>query len=217
MLNSNIRRDYSRQSSVNRYIQALIIAGSIAVIAATGWFGYQWYTRRAEQKAYADLATTSESYKKAVASQDAEKIKDSERAFAAAAQKYKNSSLAPYFLSYQADALVQQDKKTEALAVMDQMISKIKKESPLYSYYALKRALMKLDATQEDMQQAGRQELANLAQDNSNPVRDMALYYNGLEASRQGDLEKAASNWSELVSKAKPDSQWRALAQEQLQ
>lgn len=217
MFNTNSRRDFSRQSSVNRYIQLLVIAGSVALIAAAGWFGYQWYTRRVEQQAYADLASMSESYKKAVALQDAEKIKDSERAFATAAQKYKNSSLAPYFLSYQADVLVRQDKKAEALVVMDQMISKINTQSPLYYYYVLKRALMQLDAGSAEVQQVGRQELARLAQDTTNPVRDMALYYNGLDAVHQGDTERAKANWTELTAKAKPDSYWRALAQEQLQ
>ena len=198
-----------------------LAAGFLAVsgLIAAGWFGYSWYMRSKEQAAYKDLAESIEGYSKARSSGAPEKWSDVERGFEAGAKRNTSSSLQPYFLVFQADALVEQGKHKEAAALMDKTVSMLKRTQPLYFLYALKRALIKTDIADETIQKQGRQELAALTQESTNPLKDMARYYAGLDALHQGDRAAAEKFLGEIPAVSPVDqkpSVWYQMAQEAL-
>ncbi len=205
----------------SRLIYLAFIVGLSALVSA-GWFGYAWYVKRQEQAAYKDLAESIDAfYKVLAASNNTQAWQDVVTAFTVGAQRHARSHLAPYFLAYQADALLYQGDQQSALSVMDNMISMLSKTSPLYYTYATKRALMKLDAQQPDIKQQAKAELEQLIKDSANPsyTKDMALYYAGLDAWNQGDKEQARAYWSSIANPSTPQeaSLWWEKAQERMQ
>lgn len=155
-------------------IGLLVFAG----LCAAGWFGYSYYVGTKEQAAYKDLAELIDGYVKAHSlDQGAQKWTDVERAFDVGAQRHSSSALYPYFLAYKAEALVQQGKLKEAAGVLDMVVSKINTQQPLYSVYALKRALVKIDSNDELLRKQGQDELAELAKDVKSPVHTLAAQY----------------------------------------
>lgn len=216
---TQLTQNKSLQQNINAAVGALVLVG----LLAAGWYGYNWYSSSKEQTAYKDLAESLDAYSKMRQGMGhgEEKWSDLERGFREGAQRSGSSKLHPYFLVFQADALSEQGKHQEALALMDKAVPLISKKNPLYYLYAIKRALMKTDAADDAMQKQGRQELAHLAQDTANPLQDMARYYAGLDALGTGDRAKAET----LLHEIKPGTKesafndtgvWYNLAQEAL-
>ena len=194
-------------------VYRLLLQGAVlAGLLAAGWFGYSWYVRSKEQAAYKDLAESIDGYNKSRLS-GTEKWTDVERGFEEGAKRNASSKLQPYFLVYQADALIEEGKQKEALALYDKALGLIPRSNPLYFLYAIKRALMKLDATDDGMQKQGRQELTMLAHDTANPMQDMARYYSGLDALSQGDASTAENYFKEISQQS---AYWYQKAQEKL-
>ncbi len=198
------------QKRINTAAGILALAG----LAGAGWFGYSWYMRSKEQVAYKDLAESIDGYVKSrISGGNAEKWIDVERGFQAGAKRNTSSKLQPYFLAFEADALIEQGKIKEAAILIDKAVGMISRDNPLYFLYAIKRALIKIDSSDEGMEKQGRQELAALAKDTANPMQDMARYYSGLDALSQGDKTAARNFFQEI---GQPTSFWYQTAQEKL-
>lgn len=198
------------QKRVNTAAIILVCLG----LAGAVWYGYTWYRRSKEQKAYKDLAESIDGYTKVRHSGGkAEKWADVERGFQTGAQRNSSSKLHPYFLAFQADALIEQGKLNEALALMNKAVNALSRTNPLYFLYALKRALMSIDSSDEATKKEGRQELASLAKDPANPMQDMARYYAGLESLGHGDKTEAQNFFKEIADQ---QSSWYLLAQDKL-
>lgn len=147
-------------------------------LGLAGWFGYSYYTGLQEQAAYKDLAESIDGYVKAHSLDlGAQKWNDVERAFESGAQRHTGSKLYPYFLAYKAEALVQQGKLKEAAGVLDTVVSNINTQQPLYSVYALKRALIKIDTNDEILGKQGKDELLALVNDPKSPMHTLAAHY----------------------------------------
>src|SRR5207244_3366268 len=69
-----------------------------------------------------------------------------ESLFQAGAQAHSRSYLYPYFLLFQADALLKQDKKIDALGVMEKALAAASVKDPLQPLLKLKSALIKIDS-----------------------------------------------------------------------
>jgi hypothetical protein len=201
-------------SDKNIYYGSVVAA--LFGLAAAGWYGYTWYKRGQERAAYKSLAETVEGYTKFVGGYNPEKLADSERAFRAGAQAHSSSGLYPFFLFFQADTLIEQDKLKEAVGLLDTALSKMSAKQPLYYEYALKRALVKIDVDDASLQKQGRDELETLMRDGANPSQDMALYYGALDAQARGDKITAAKRFEEIVAHGKTKSYWHQLAETQL-
>jgi predicted negative regulator of RcsB-dependent stress response len=206
--------------SYNRLIRLSALGITLILAGATGWFGYRWHKQRRDYAAYSDFVQYQENYKKILEASAgkpaADKLQEIAQAFITGAEQHKNSTLAPLFLVYRAEVAEQQNKPEEALLYLHKALSRMPKNLPLYEYYALKQALLKLDQAQEQVQKEGMQELSQLAQSTDAGIRDMALYYKGLYEYAQNNRTQAHDTWNILLSKAKPDSHWRVLAQEKL-
>lgn len=134
-------------------------------------------------------------------------------------KKHANSSLLPYYLGYKVQILLAQDKKDEALVVMDQLISDLP-GSPLIALYEMERALIRLDNADEKLHELGLETLKMLAQDKDNMYRDSAQYYLGRYYWAQNQIADARAIWQQLVDEQRDEklaaSPWVAQVQEQL-
>lgn len=201
-----------------KYERVLTIALALGLVGVIGWFGYKWYTKRLEAQAFADFSQATDDYFKAVLStDDKQRWQDMANGLALQAQEHKSSVLAPYYLAYQADALVHDGKIDQALTLMNQVLAQLPKNSPFYYMYATKQALIKLDAQSQDVRAQGITELEQLAQDKENPVKDMALYHQGYHAWTTGNRPQAEKIWSTLCTYGDKDSVWVQLAQAKLE
>jgi predicted negative regulator of RcsB-dependent stress response len=214
MTNITEKFSYDYVIRLGALVVALVLAGAV------GWFGYRWYTQRRDYAAYSDFVQYQEKYKKLVGASTgkptAEQLQAIAQSFTAGAEQHKHSALAPFFLAYRAEIAEQQNKPAETIEYLGKALSSMPKNSPLYEYYGLKQALLKLDQAQEQLPKEGMQELAQLAQSTDAGIRDMALYYKGLYEYAHNNIAQARESWNLLLSKAKPDSHWRTLAQEKL-
>lgn len=206
-------QDIFTDKRIHYAVALLVLCGA----AAAGWFGYTWYRRTQEQAAFKDLAESIEGYIKAQQAGSETVLADVARAFTVGAQRHAGSQLQSYFLVYQADMLARQGKLEEAIVLMDKSFEKINREQPLYYAYAIKRALMKLDADNTALQKQGRTELEALAHDSANPVQDMALYYKGLDAEYREDQVDAHKQYQEIIGHGNQASYWYQLAHAKLE
>lgn len=137
-------------------------------------------------------------------------------------RQYERSDLAPYFLTAQVDALLQQGKHEQALESMQKVLSMLAEHSPFYHIFKIKYARMKLDSSDVAINQSGMQDLIELSQDVANKNYDQALYYLGQYYHQKGLADKAISSWQAIVERDKKDnngvaSPWLALAEKSLQ
>lgn len=210
---------YNRNYRSNNNQTGWLISVAVGLVAlgAAGWYGYSWYSKKREAAAHKDLAENIDEFYNKLGTVKSETFwADIERAFATGAKAHKHSKLYPYFLAYEADALVHQGKFNEAIDVMKTMLSKLDKSNAFYPMYATKLALIKTDAPNIDVQKEGQAELEKLSQDSNNPLQDMALYYLGLLAAHRSDTTKAKEIWHAIVNKADNKSGWYAMAVEKL-
>ena len=196
------------------YMNYLFIVLGIAAVAGAGYFGYRWYIVSREQSAQVMFAECLREYEKGV--RERQTWADIQALWAAGYARHTQSSLAPYFKAFEANSALKQDKKAEAVALLDAALSLVAASSPLYTVYATKRALINIDLGNE----AGLQELEKLAYDKNNIQRDVALYYLGLYHWSKNNIEDAKEAWETLT--ALPDSPaqatlWTALAEQKLQ
>lgn len=211
-----------RLSPQSRRIMSALVVGTLIIFVVIGlWWAYSKYAGRNEQQAQKTLASCIELYEQAAgASATATPWPTVETACKRAHEEYASSVLAPFFLSYQAEALIKQNKIDEAITVMNQMVSSLSKNSPLYYIYATKLALLQTDASDSAVHSQGLKRLEELAADNNNAQRDEALYYLGLYNWQHNDMVKAKDAWQKLaelpVKSQEQASPWMQLVSERL-
>ncbi|MFI5333361.1 MAG: hypothetical protein ACHQVS_04665 [Candidatus Babeliales bacterium] len=180
------------------YARELWFALGIALCIGAAGLGYRWYAHSQEQRAYKVFADCVREYEKAA--ENTALWSDVEQALTLGYQKHARSSLAPYFLAYKADVLLQQNKHDEAVATLDTMASVLPTSSPVYAPYMTKRALVKMDSVDTQIQKTGLEELTRLANDQQNAHRDRALYYLGLYYWTAQDVKQAQGIWENLIA-----------------
>lgn len=133
--------------------------------------------------------------------------------------KHSNSSLLPYYLGYKVQILLHQDKRQEALDVLNGMITNMAGSS-LVALYEMQRALIQLDSENGDLQQSGLQILQALADDHHNVYRDSAQYHLGNYYWAHNQMSQAYEVWQKLVDEQRDEkmapSPWAQQVQEQL-
>jgi hypothetical protein len=195
------------------------ISITVALIGGGVGLAFYWYTTTIARQEAAQIALAETFMEIERAHRNPEAWQDAELAAKTGYNQFSSSSLAPYFLSLQAESLIEQGKNQEALALLEEVKKSLSSSSPLYTMYALKIARIKLDAQQEDIRQQGLQELEKLAYDTKNQQRDAALYYLSL-VYEKSDMQKAQQLWHEIVAIAAKQQEvsnaWAALSQRRL-
>lgn len=208
-----------KETKKTNYIKYILIALSIAAVATSSFFAYRWYVMYRERSAYKALTQYLDDYRRTRSEQDAD-WSPIEDLFKLGYEQHSSSHLAPFFLAFEADALIQQNKKIEAVKIFDEMISKSSAQDPLLPLFKTKRALVQLDIEDSAAKEAGLQELISLGNDTKNIFNDVALYYLGEYYFVQDKLTEAKQTWQQLVNQQKHEqvmiSPWAQLAQRKL-
>lgn len=160
------------------------------LVGVTVWFAYGWYTVNQGRKSQMILSECIDEYQKMLESKDAvwsEVFLMNELGY----EQAQASSLKPYFLVMEAQALARQGKVVEAINQLDQAEAAIPSNVPYKNYYHLTKALIQLDTQDVLVQQQGLSELQRLAHNESNIFQDAALYYLAEYYAAHDDFEKA--------------------------
>ena len=186
-----------------KYTREVFIGIALLGILGLSFLTYRWYVTYREQAAQKVFAEYMIAYNQAMQSGSEQDWARAEVLLKLGYDRHARSYIAPYFLAFQAQALIQQGKKQEALAAMNAMVAAASAKSPVFNLFKTKRALMMLDAEDESMQQQGLEELMQLGREAKNIYNDMALFYLGRYYWALDKIDEARTIWQELV-----DGQW---------
>lgn len=171
----------------------LIISG----LLVGSFYSFRFYSFKKESSAHQILQECVNEFENA--KNGSASWHDVELAFDAGYNNNSGSKLAPFFLTFKAEALSEQGKLQDAIEVMSLAVKGMSEKDDLYGTYRAKLALMQLDSPQENVKKEGLEGLNLLAEkDNSGSVA--ALYYLGLYYFDKNDIENAKKYWQKLVS-----------------
>lgn len=219
--NSDPKFDFSdvmSEKNVSKVVTALAVVGLIVG-------GLFWYRARAvsqTQAAQKVLSSCLAEFEKVRAGGTPTQWQTLQTMCSVGYEKHKSSSLAPYFLAIQADALLAQGQADQALTLLDSMIAGLPTSSPLYDLYKTKKLLIELDQSEDPLQSPAFEALKLFAYDTQNSQADYALYYLGEYYWHNKQTEQAHTVWNDLATRFKSDtkdgqSPWALLAQYKLQ
>ncbi|MCF7800109.1 tetratricopeptide repeat protein [Candidatus Babeliales bacterium] len=115
-------------------------------------------------------------------------------------QKNKGAGIAPMFLAYQAEALINLGKLDSAIQVLKKLISSAP-ESVVKSFYKVKLALVSIDSGNKDLEKEGVEILKSIGLESQNPAHPMALYYLGQYYWFAKNFDEAKNYWNQLILK----------------
>lgn len=134
-------------------------------------------------------------------------------------EKHSGSPLLPYYLNYKVRILLHQDKREEALSLLNRVVTDIP-GSPILSVYKMEQALIQMDSADDAIKNIGLKTLIHLAQDMNNEYRDSAQYYLGRYYWAMNDIDAARKVWQELVDQQHDEklapSPWIGYVQDKL-
>lgn len=201
-----------------RYFRELLFCLLIGVAVTAVFFGYQWYSHNRDRIAQVELSTLIDHYHAVITG----KKNDGSQLITTlneAYDSYASTSYAPYFLLFQVNLLLHDDKKDQALPVLEKALILLK-NSPLIDLFATKYALMLLDEPGQAEQDKGLKELIALAHNTQNNYRDYALYYLGRYYFLNNKNNDAKIVWQELIDSQSIEqvspSPWAQLAQQKI-
>lgn len=206
-----------------RYAKQLSIGLVFMVLLAGAWMGQRWFNAHKEESAYQLFAQNVEEFQRTMQEGRAQDWASVETLFKLGYDQYAGTTVAPYFLVYQAEAMERQGKSLdEVKGVLQRAIKEIPAHSPVLAHYQVKLALIQLDMTQEQEQKAGLESLRALAQDTKSIAHDTAAYYLGLYQMTHNETAQAQDTWKKLAESQKDvqklgQSSWAHLAQQRLE
>ncbi len=216
--------DYTKKP----YVKEVLMLATLGLCLGLSHFGYRWYMKQQDMKAFSALVEVARSYETAVqksrsAHNESEENpwEDTEVLLQAFIDAHAGSNLAPYFTMYQAQLALDKDNDYQtACDCMEKGLKKLSKSSVFYDMFSLKYTKMLLDHPDNAVVKKALQDLENIAQDRSNYCSSEALYLLGAYYQFHGDMDKAvnflkilAEEYSEQAIVVSP---WAQLAQEKL-
>lgn len=192
--------------------QTLMGIGLTVCLVFAG-IGYTVYRQKMQVKAHATLVAALKVFEAPVVAgssnksdvkmptqfaTEEEKWNKVQEIFKDAYNNHKGAGIAPYFLTYQAEALVQLGKFDEAIQALTDAI-RLMKSTELKAFYQVKLALIKLDSPKH--QQEGLTELKKYADDQQGLAHENALYHMGNYYWYKKDFVQARNYWQQLVIK----------------
>jgi predicted negative regulator of RcsB-dependent stress response len=175
---------------------AFTLLAIVALCAA--YFSYRWYVNIQEQAAQYACSQLIDEYME-LQKQESPDYGPLIEKCAAAYERYKRSSVAPYIVSFQVDALLKAKRHEDAVTVMDRLVMNLPNDMNTTALFKTKHALLLLDSENEPQKEDGLKLLTVLADDLDNPHRDYALYHLGLYYWTRNELVQARTAWQELT------------------
>ena len=183
-----------KNSKYLNYILVLVVAGGV-VWGGFNLYNYFIYKKEASaQKVLTECIAELDKAKGGMGS-----WYDVEVAFDMGHKQNSGSRLAPVFLAFKAESMYKQGKIKEAIDMLSKSLDDMGQKSDLFGVYSVKRALMKLDAKDEDLQKEGLDELQAACQED-NSGQGIALFYLGSYHWSKNDFTKAQDAWKKLVA-----------------
>lgn len=177
------------------YVKNTIMSVTVCAVLIGGFYSYRFYINSRESSAYKTLQECVNFFE---AAQNGKGVwHDVQMAFDNGYRSNTRSRLAPYFLGFKADALVQQNKTKEAIDTMELALSGMKPNDEFFGMYQAKLALMQLDSADEASKVKAINALQTIAE-NENSGTGTALYYLGLYYFDKNDIENAKKYWQKL-------------------
>lgn len=219
--------------SKKRYVKESMVVGAIILLMVGGYFAFGWYQKRQNVQAFAALVEISKSYEQAVTKAREQQAlpadmhkenpwEDTQILLEALTSANSGSSLAPFFVMYQAQLALEAEGDFEkACKLMKQGLARLSKNSIYYDMFNLKRIKMLLDSPEHDVQVAAVNALEKVANNKENYYAQEALYTLGAYQAFHGNMEQAIQAWTTLAQeqqshKALINSSWVTQAQEKL-
>ncbi len=215
-----------------KYMREAFIGILLVVCLGGGYFLHKFYVVNRERQAFVALSEVVHSFLQSQQqAQSLENVDDKEKNYQAWQDTeilldalYKeniNSYLAPYFLVFKAQIVLERDHDlNHALTIMDDALANVSKNSELGSFYHMKRIKMAFDSSDSAVRAKALADLIAFSKDEKSYVYQEALYELGLYYLSIGENEKAMDQFSTLVKTSDTTdllkSPWVFFAQEKL-
>lgn len=186
----------------------------VVTLGGVGFFGYKYYKNKIRAAAYKDFVAAMQYYEGAVKSKasrydsqsvkifqsEADKWQQTEQVFRQGYEKYKNSEMAPVFLAFLSEALLNLGKTEKALEILNSFVGQVSSKE-IKDCYKLKISLIKMDSKDAKVKDEGLKELVSIANDENNLSNEVALYQAGAFFWNQKNYSEARNYWQRLLVK----------------
>lgn len=210
--------------------KTFVFAGALSLALASGgivW--YRWQATHKAQQAHKTLVETLKIFQSPIQKASDQEKRDPSKFYSAsekwahiatvcadAYQQYSSTTLAPFFLTYQADALLNMQKHEEALPLLKKAYSRLKNQA-LKDFLGVKIALVAMDCSSQATQQEGFLELKRLAENTNHTAHEYALYSLGLYFWDNKEFAQAKNYWQQMLVKyARSDARSGGVYTEQV-
>lgn len=204
--------------TVEEQSKPLCVLFSCILVLMIMCFAYKWWTVKREREAQYDFSVLMTEYETISHEKNpewSELLKKFEKKY----EKHSSSSLLPYYLNYKVQILLHQDKRDEALVLLDKIVGEVR-HSPLIFLYQMEQALLQLDSPEAEVKNKGLNVLIDLAHNSDNQYRDSAQFYLGRYYWTMNDIEGARNIWQQLVDEQRDEklapSPWAYYVQDKL-
>lgn len=234
-IQQSVQAHYEKALELSKkpYMKESFFAVVAVIVMAGSYVAYGWYQKRQNIKAFAALVEISKSYEQAVSKaaqlkdkpteeQNENPWEDTQLLLEALGSAHSGSTLAPFFLMYEAElALQAEGDYDKACQLMEQGVRSLSKKSVYYDMFNLKRLKMLLDNPMENVRVGALKELQAMANHKENYYAQEALYTVGAYEAFHGNMQAAIAAWKTLAQegqaeKALISSPWVSQAQEKL-
>ena len=192
--------------------RSYIVVGALATsIAAVSYIGYGYYRKSIQQVAHHDLVAALRYFDAPVVAEakqqnklqfatESEKWKEVALQFNEGYKRNASSTLAPLFLAFHSEALINLGEFEEAIRSLTEAVTTMS-DIRLQEYYHLKLALLKLDNKNDAYHKEGFDILQKIAFNQQHIAHDQALYHIGLYLWVNKKFDEAKNYWQQFMVK----------------
>lgn len=194
--------------------QILIASGLGIALVGSGIWGYVYYKNKVRAQAYKDFMVAMQYYEGAVKSKkdkynsqnikffqsESDKWQQTEQVFRQDYEKYKNTEMAPVFLAFLSESLLNLGKVDQAVESLRSFIGQVSSKE-IKDCYTLKIALIKMDSKDAKIKEEGLNDLIAIANDDNNLSNEIALYFAGEYFWNQKNYNEVKNYWQRFLVK----------------
>ncbi|MBM18359.1 MAG: hypothetical protein CL947_04810 [Epsilonproteobacteria bacterium] len=221
-----------KEQASAKYVRETLLGLGILASLFVGYFLYGYYVKHREEKAFGALIEVIEKFEQtqyemiaSAKNKDAEKIaeawQDTEFLIDALYKQNMGSYLAPYFLMFKSQVILERDHDVDvARKTLQEALQQIPKDTALHSLIDLKRIKMSFDSQDEKVKKSALQDLEALSKSENGYSFQEACYVLGSYYLSQGDMQQAVDVWERMLhnvdQKALLTSPWVKQVEEKL-
>lgn len=209
---------------VAKYKKEVAAALVAVVIGAIGFVGYRYYKTSVDRAAHEDFIVALNYFDTPIAKDSAnkskslfgtynEKWKEVAFQFNKAYERNSSSLLAPLFLAYHSEALINLGEHAEAIRSLTEAV-KTMPNAQLRGYYELKLILLTMDSKDAAAVARGVEDLRKMAFNQKHIAHDQALYRLGQYQWINKKFKEAKSTWQQFMVKYGNESSLEPLVRD---